>query len=154
VMQNLSDPLCYVAFAGGFTLGNFLGVLVEERLAIGNLVVRVITHKNGGEIVAALKAANYGVTSLDARGAKGPVQVILTVIPRKALSKVVRGSTVTFRLAPLTSSAMLTVPAIGSPVVTDSAAGIFVSAEMKWSASAAPAPATPTPFRNLRRLGS
>src|SRR5205823_5206957 len=40
-------------------------------------------------IVAALKAANYGVTSLDAHGAKGPLQVILTVIPRKELRKVV-----------------------------------------------------------------
>jgi uncharacterized protein YebE (UPF0316 family) len=89
VMQNLSDPLCYLAFAGGFTLGNFLGVMVEEKLAIGNLVVRVITHRTGGEIVAALKGANYGVTSLDAQGAKGPVQVILTVIPRKELGNVV-----------------------------------------------------------------
>ncbi len=51
--------------------------------------MRIITHKNGEGIVESLKAANYGVTHLDAHGAKGPVQVILTVIPRKELSKVV-----------------------------------------------------------------
>ena len=89
VMQNLSDPFCYIAFAGGFAIGNYLGVVIEQKLAIGNLVVRIITHKNGEDIVAHLKSANYGVTSLDAHGAKGPVQVILTVIPRKELSKVV-----------------------------------------------------------------
>jgi uncharacterized protein YebE (UPF0316 family) len=89
VMQNLGDPLCYMAFAGGFAIGNYLGVVIEEKLAIGNLVVRIITHKNGEEIVAGLKTANYGVTSLDAQGAKGPVQIILTVIPRKELRKVV-----------------------------------------------------------------
>jgi len=89
VMSNLNNPLCYLAFAGGFALGNYLGVLIEEKLAIGTLVVRVITHKNGGDIVAALKAADYGVTSLDAHGAKGPVQVVLTVIPRKELGNVV-----------------------------------------------------------------
>jgi uncharacterized protein YebE (UPF0316 family) len=88
-MQNLSDPFCYIAFAAGFTFGNYLGVLIEEKLALGNLVVRVITHKNGTEIVTGLKAANYGVTSLDAHGAKGPVQIILTVIPRKDLRNVV-----------------------------------------------------------------
>jgi uncharacterized protein YebE (UPF0316 family) len=89
VMQNLSDPFCFIAFAGGFAIGNYLGVVIEQKLAIGNLVVRVITHKNGEDIVASLKAANYGVTSLDAQGTKGPVLVILTVIPRKELGKVV-----------------------------------------------------------------
>lgn len=89
VMQNLSDPFCYVAFAGGFAIGNYLGVVIEQKLALGNLVVRVITHQNGEAIVATLQAANYGVTHLDAQGAKGPVRVILTVIPRKELCKVV-----------------------------------------------------------------
>jgi uncharacterized protein YebE (UPF0316 family) len=89
VMQNLNDWTCFVAFAAGFTIGNFFGVLLESKLAIGNLVVRVITHRNGAEIVEALKAATYGVTSIDARGATGAVHVILTVIPRKELAKVV-----------------------------------------------------------------
>jgi uncharacterized protein YebE (UPF0316 family) len=89
VMQNLSDWSCFVAFAAGFTIGNFFGVLLEAKLAIGTLVVRVITHRNGAEIVEALKAGEYGVTSIDAQGATGAVQVILTVIPRKELDKVV-----------------------------------------------------------------
>jgi len=89
VMQNLNDWTCFVAFSAGFTIGNFFGVILEAKLAIGNLVVRVITHRNGAEIVEALKAAEYGVTSIDAQGATGAVQVILTVIPRKELDKVV-----------------------------------------------------------------
>src|SRR5260370_24652063 len=89
VMQNLSDWTCFVAFAAGFTIGNFFGVLLEAKLAIGTLVVRVITHRNGAEIVGALKAAEDGVTSIDAQGATGAVQVILTVIPRKEFDKVV-----------------------------------------------------------------
>ncbi len=89
VMQNLNDWTCFVAFAAGFTIGNFLGVILEGKLAIGTLVVRIITHRNGREIVTMLKAAAYGVTSLDAQGATGAVQVILTVIPRKELANVV-----------------------------------------------------------------
>src|SRR5215471_4871039 len=30
VMQNLQDPGCFLGFAGGFTLGNFLGILIEK----------------------------------------------------------------------------------------------------------------------------
>jgi uncharacterized protein YebE (UPF0316 family) len=89
VMQNLDDWTCFVAFAAGFTIGNFFGVLLEAKLAIGNLVVRVITHRNGREIVQSLKMADFGVTSIDAQGATGAVQVILTVIPRKELDRVV-----------------------------------------------------------------
>jgi uncharacterized protein YebE (UPF0316 family) len=89
VMRNLSDLSCSAAFAGGFTLGNFLGVLIEGKLAMGNAVVRIITHKNAGELIDELRAAGYGVTAVDARGATGPVQLIFTVIRRRDLGRVV-----------------------------------------------------------------
>src|SRR5947208_17121066 len=50
IMQNLSDVGCYVGFAGGFALGNYLGIVIEQKLAIGSLVVRVITKKNPAEL--------------------------------------------------------------------------------------------------------
>jgi uncharacterized protein YebE (UPF0316 family) len=88
VMKNLSDLTCSAAFAGGFTLGNFLGVLIEGKLAMGDAVVRIITHRDAGGLIDALRGAGYGVTAVDARGATGPVQIILTVIPRRDLGRV------------------------------------------------------------------
>ena len=88
VMQNLKDPDCYLGFAFGFTLGNFLGICVEGRLALGTLVVRVITPRDAGPLVAGLCRAGYGVTSHEGRGAAGPVRVVLTVVPRKQLDRV------------------------------------------------------------------
>jgi uncharacterized protein YebE (UPF0316 family) len=82
-MQNLGKPACCAAFAGGFAAGNFLGVLIEERLALGTSVVRVITHKDAGPLIEGLKAAGYGVTTIDAQGATGPVRIVLTVVRRK-----------------------------------------------------------------------
>src|SRR5207302_8078013 len=38
IMRNLADPGCYLGFAGGFTLGNYLGVVLGKRLAIGTVV--------------------------------------------------------------------------------------------------------------------
>jgi uncharacterized protein YebE (UPF0316 family) len=89
VMKNLNDLTCSAAFAGGFTLGNFLGVLIEGKLAMGNAVVRIITHKEAGDLIEGLRAAGYGVTAVDARGATGPVQIVLTVIRRRDLGRVV-----------------------------------------------------------------
>ena len=88
IMQNLSDLSCHFAFAAGFTVGNFLGVVIEKRLAIGNLVVQAITHKNASALTNRLRSAEYGVTVLDAAGALGPVKVIFTVIPRRDLDAV------------------------------------------------------------------
>jgi uncharacterized protein YebE (UPF0316 family) len=88
VMKNLSNLSCYLAFAGGFTIGNFLGVLIEKRLAMGSAVVRIITPKNVEALMEGLKAASYGVTSIAGQGATGPVQVILTVVKRKELGQV------------------------------------------------------------------
>ena len=89
VMQNLNNFACAFAFAAGFTLGNYLGVLIDQLLALGCLVVRAITSRDAAELVTALKAAGYGVTSVDAHGATGPVSIVLTVIPRRELRNVV-----------------------------------------------------------------
>jgi uncharacterized protein YebE (UPF0316 family) len=89
IMQNLADFTCYLAFAGGFTAGNFLGVLIEKKLALGTVVVRHITNKDAGELIASLQAAGFGVTSEDAQGATGPVKIVFTVVRRKELESVI-----------------------------------------------------------------
>jgi uncharacterized protein YebE (UPF0316 family) len=83
VMQNLTSPDCYVAFASGFSLGNFLGVVIEQKLALGNVIVQITTRNDPARLTQSLRAAGYGVTTLDAEGATGPVRVVFTVIQRK-----------------------------------------------------------------------
>src|SRR6516164_4217384 len=89
IMQNLSDLGCYIAFASGFSLGNFLGIVIEKKLALGDVVVQITTKKSTRDLIEGLKAAGYGVTKLDAHGATGPVQVVFTVVKRKELDQVV-----------------------------------------------------------------
>ena len=88
IMQNLNDASCYLAFAGGFAAGNFLGILIEKMLAIGTLVVHIITKKDACDLIASLKSAGYGVTCLEGQGATGAVQVVFTIIKRKELDNV------------------------------------------------------------------
>jgi uncharacterized protein YebE (UPF0316 family) len=89
IMQNLSNLGCFAAFAGGFTVGNYLGVIIEKKLAIGSLVIQIATRKDATELVESLKSADYGVTTMDAQGATGPVKVVFTVIKRRELEPVV-----------------------------------------------------------------
>jgi uncharacterized protein YebE (UPF0316 family) len=83
VMQNLSDLRCCTAFACGFTVGNFLGILIENKLALGTQVVRIITRRDASDLIETLRSAGYGVTSVEGQGTTGPVQIIFTVIRRK-----------------------------------------------------------------------
>lgn len=83
IVRNLTNPLYYVAYGAGFAAGNFVGILLEERLALGSLIVRVITQRDAGELVALLREKGYGVTTVNAQGAKGPVQLVFSVIRRR-----------------------------------------------------------------------
>lgn len=88
VMQNLTNVLTYLAFALGFATGNYVGVLIEERIALGSLIVRIITRKDAAVLTEHLWKAGYGVTNLRARGETGPVQLIFTVCRRRNLQDV------------------------------------------------------------------
>jgi uncharacterized protein YebE (UPF0316 family) len=45
IMQNLNNPVCFLAYAGGFAMGNFVGILIEDKLAMGILVIRIFLVK-------------------------------------------------------------------------------------------------------------
>jgi uncharacterized protein YebE (UPF0316 family) len=89
VMKNLNNVACYLAFAGGFATGTYVGLRIEERLALGLQVIRIITNQNCEELMQALKKENYGITVVDAHGAMGPVKMLFTIIKRKNVQSVV-----------------------------------------------------------------
>ena len=89
IMKNLSNPACYVAYAGGFAMGNFVGMWIAEKLSLGVVLIRAVTQKDARELVEYLKSADYGVTSIDGQGANGPVKVVFTIVPRREVKKVV-----------------------------------------------------------------
>ena len=90
VMKNLNNVACYFAWAGGFATGTFVGLQIEERLALGLQVIRIITNQNCDELLVALKRENHGVTLVDAKGSLGPVVMVFTIIKRKNVHSVVK----------------------------------------------------------------
>jgi uncharacterized protein YebE (UPF0316 family) len=88
VMQHLDRPLNYFAYAGGFAAGTGFGLLLEEKMAIGLVAVRTITRHDASALTETLQEAKYGVTSFAARGVKGRVRLLLTVVPRRDLNRV------------------------------------------------------------------
>jgi len=88
VMENLDNVASYLAWAGGFAMGNFLGLRVEQKLALGQMVVRVITVEPADELIKRLSGHGYRLTCVDARGTRGKVNLLFMIVKRKKLQHV------------------------------------------------------------------
>lgn len=89
IMQNLNNWFYYIAYAGGFAMGNYVGIILEEKLALGTLIVRVFLVNDDSSLRDGLYKAGFGVTSVDACGMNGNIKIIYTVVKRKDLDQVI-----------------------------------------------------------------
>ncbi|OQB09548.1 MAG: hypothetical protein BWY16_00952 [Candidatus Omnitrophica bacterium ADurb.Bin205] len=87
IMQNLNNPINYIAFAAGFSMGTFVGITIEKRIAVGNLAVQFITGKDPAGLLTYFRANGYGATTIDAQGTSGPVKIIFIIVRRKLLDR-------------------------------------------------------------------
>ncbi|HNY07524.1 MAG TPA: DUF2179 domain-containing protein, partial [Bacteroidales bacterium] len=90
IMEHLDNFMCYIAYGLGFAMGNFIGITLEERISIGNVIIRVITGTETTTLVEHLRSLNFGTTVADATGSKGPVKILFTIIKRKEITDVVK----------------------------------------------------------------
>ncbi len=89
IFNHLNNPICYLAYASGFATGIFTGMTIENRLAIGWRVVRVITRLDATELITSLRSSGFGVTATDAVGNTGPVKIVFTVVKRADVQSVI-----------------------------------------------------------------
>ena len=68
VVQHLSSPWHLLGYAGGYATGNLVGMLIEERLAIGVATVRTMVKEGGADSCRLLRERGFAVTEMAARG--------------------------------------------------------------------------------------
>ncbi|AIO19106.1 hypothetical protein KQ51_01229 [Candidatus Izimaplasma bacterium HR1] len=92
VLQNITeDPFKVVVYALGFAVGNFLGSLLENKLAIGVTNIEVIAHKlHGKKLAKHLRANGLAVTSVSAYGMNDKREILYMHIPRKKVKQTVK----------------------------------------------------------------
>ena len=90
VLANLTNIVSYIAYGGGFAAGNFIGISLERRLAIGMQAIHVVTKENLKILSMLLREKGFGVTNMKATGQKGKLDFIYIVAPRKEAQQVVK----------------------------------------------------------------
>lgn len=85
IMANLDHWPNYITYAAGFAAGNYIGISIEHHIALGNILIRIITRREATELEGYLRDKGYSVTSVEALGEAGPVKVLFMVTRRKSL---------------------------------------------------------------------
>ncbi len=87
VIRHLGEGniLMLVGYAGGFATGVMVGMWLEDMLALGYRIVRVISPDQAVSLSDSLRAQGYRVTRVEGTGRKGPVEIAFLVIRRRQL---------------------------------------------------------------------
>lgn len=89
IFNNIDNVWSYIAYAGGFATGTFVGMYIEEKLALGKVVLRIITKKPADSLIEYLKLNDFRYSNLNAEGNTGKVNVLFTVVKRENLKQLI-----------------------------------------------------------------
>jgi uncharacterized protein YebE (UPF0316 family) len=59
-MRNLNDFTNYIAYAGGFAAGTYVGMWLDDKLSLGTAMIRVVTSIDATDLIAHLKKKIMG----------------------------------------------------------------------------------------------
>jgi uncharacterized protein YebE (UPF0316 family) len=85
IFEHLDNWICYVAYPAGFASGIFVGMIIEERIAYGKVIVRIITRKGITGLIEYLNSQQFRYTHVNAEGQDGPQNLVFTVLERENL---------------------------------------------------------------------
>jgi uncharacterized protein YebE (UPF0316 family) len=88
VLSNLDNPLNVLGYAAGFATGNVIGMVIEEKLAIGHVQLSIVSPARGAAVAERLRAEGYAITEIPARGKDGMVTLLSASVLRKNVDKV------------------------------------------------------------------
>jgi uncharacterized protein YebE (UPF0316 family) len=90
VLRNLDNPLNILGYASGFATGVLVGMIIEERLAMGHVQISVVSSGRGAAIAERLREEGFGITEIPARGKDGVVSLLNCSVLRKNVGRVQR----------------------------------------------------------------
>lgn len=88
VLGDLENWVNIMAYALGFGVGSVAGMLLEERMAVGYIHMRVISAHYGADLAHTLRDEGFAVTELEGRGRDGAVVILNLSVKRKNANKV------------------------------------------------------------------
>ncbi len=90
IVGGLDDPLKVVAYAGGFAAGNFVGSIIDEKMALGYLSLQIFPAAGClPEFINKFREAGFGVTCIKGQGRSGERTILFVLLKRKDLNRAI-----------------------------------------------------------------
>ncbi len=89
IIENIDYWVAYVAYGAGFGAGNYIGLIIEEKLAVGVVQIQIITRKKANKLINVMIDRGYGITYQEANGAVEKVSIIYSIINRSDINQVI-----------------------------------------------------------------
>jgi uncharacterized protein YebE (UPF0316 family) len=125
IFEHLDNWICYIAYPAGFACGIFVGMMIEERIAYGKVIVRIITRKEIAELLRYLTAEGLRYTHVNAVGPDGHENLVFTVLERERLEELL------LKLKGILPTAFYTVERVNRAAES----GAIVQETSRWSIS-------------------
>jgi len=87
VLNQLDRWEYVLVYALGFAAGNFLGIFLEERMALGYAGVQIIVQSESDSLTQYLRDNGFGVTVSEGWGKNGPKDILTVIVPRRQMSR-------------------------------------------------------------------
>lgn len=89
IIKNVDNITSYIAFAGGFAAGTYIGMILEEKLAVGKVMIRIITRTDIDDLIDYLSKHHYRYSTVRGKSNEGRVNILFTVVRRKKLKSLI-----------------------------------------------------------------
>ena len=90
ISQMKARRLLAIFYALGYATGNVAGIALERRLALGTMILRVITRTAGTSMAATVRAMGQAVTVFRGEGMRGPVDELYIACRRRDLNRLLQ----------------------------------------------------------------
>jgi len=90
IIKRLDNVFCLIAFPLGFAAGTAVGIFFEKVISLGYVIVRVVFQNDAKRTIKHLRKSGFQITTIDATGINGPVEIIFSVIRRKNINEFIR----------------------------------------------------------------
>lgn len=88
IITSMDNFLWMIAYAAGFAMGTYLGLVISERLSVSNVLFRIIVKKFKPKLVKELREKGHGVTVVNAADKKNPSKIIYTLVHTSDINEV------------------------------------------------------------------
>ena len=90
VLVKSTAMIHFVAYAAGFGIGNYVGLVIENLMSLGVVLFMTVLHKSSPELLDFLKEHDIGFTVVEGEGLEDNVKIVFSVVQRENLPKVLQ----------------------------------------------------------------